>query len=182
MSHGIIWGRGRTNLQQDLSLHLVWSGPVNVFTNYFFFHFSGPLRRFKRIIEHIQSQIVGRRPQNSSPRITRRPTNELSDSSSCGSESLSPTPPTRASDDTVLCGSNRPPAHLARCKSDQERAEDKTFHLPPTNKSSMVSNGRRSNCENIDRVWRRDLFCFYISLMDVYVRVSRSSGSHGLLP
>lgn len=115
---------------------------------------SGPLRRFKRIIEHIQSQIVGRRPQNSSPRITRRPTNELSDSSSCGSESLSPTPtpPTRASDDTVLCGSNRPPAHLARCKSDQERAEDNTFHLPPTNKSSMVSNGRRSNCENVDRV------------------------------
>ncbi|CAL1289899.1 unnamed protein product, partial [Larinioides sclopetarius] len=51
---------------------------------------SGPIRRFKRICEHIQAQILGRRP-NHSPRISRRPTAELSESSSCGSESMSPT-------------------------------------------------------------------------------------------
>ncbi|RWS10811.1 serine/threonine-protein kinase BRSK2-like protein, partial [Dinothrombium tinctorium] len=56
---------------------------------------SGPLRRFKRICDHIQVQILGRRNTNQlSPRMSRRPTRDLSDSScgSCGSETLSPTP------------------------------------------------------------------------------------------
>lgn len=82
---------------------------------------AGPIRRFKRICEHIQAQILGRRPGSHSPRFSRRPpTSELSDSSSCGSESLSPT---QVADDLahVLTASAQP---MARCKSDQDAACD----------------------------------------------------------
>lgn len=84
---------------------------------------SGPIRRFKRICEHIQAQILGRRPGSHSPRINRRPpTSELSDSSSCGSESLSPT---QVSDDlthALVTATGVVP--MARCKSDQDAACD----------------------------------------------------------
>ncbi|GIY21318.1 hypothetical protein CEXT_565051 [Caerostris extrusa] len=80
-------------------------------------HELGPLRRFKRICEHIQAQILGRRP-NTSPRISRRSTNEMSDSSSCGSETLSPT--LRVSDDLSVGARNagQTSTALARCKSE----------------------------------------------------------------
>ncbi|XP_067135494.1 serine/threonine-protein kinase BRSK2-like isoform X1 [Centruroides vittatus] len=89
---------------------------------------SGPIRRFKRICEHIQAQILGRRP-NHSPRISRRPTAELSESSSCGSESLSPTPSRhQISDDMVVnvgsSTSNVSSAVMSRCKSDQDATAD----------------------------------------------------------
>ncbi|XP_037569422.1 serine/threonine-protein kinase BRSK2-like [Dermacentor silvarum] len=84
---------------------------------------SGPIRRFKRICEHIQAQILGRRPGSHSPRFSRRPpTSELSDSSSCGSESLSPT---QVADDlahVLTATGSQPP--MARCKSDQDAACD----------------------------------------------------------
>ncbi|GFV63279.1 hypothetical protein TNCV_1520981 [Trichonephila clavipes] len=120
---------------------------------------SGPLRRFKRICEHIQAQILGRKP-NTSPRISRRSTNEMSDSSSCGSETLSPT--LRVSFDLSV-GSR--PSHntgqsgaLARCKSDQDQS-DLFDNPPPSHHKTVsvgqeqgVSNGRRSNYENKTRV------------------------------
>ncbi|KAJ9589454.1 hypothetical protein L9F63_017357, partial [Diploptera punctata] len=55
------------------------------------------IRRFRRVCEHIQSQVCSRRPPPS-PRATRKFTTELSESSSCGSdtsERLSPYPGTR---------------------------------------------------------------------------------------
>uniref|UniRef100_A0A0K8SMS9 Serine/threonine-protein kinase BRSK2 n=1 Tax=Lygus hesperus TaxID=30085 RepID=A0A0K8SMS9_LYGHE len=60
---------------------------------------SGNIRRFRRVCEHIQSQICSRRPP-SSPRASRKFATELSESSSCGSdtsERLSPYPGTRRS-------------------------------------------------------------------------------------
>ncbi|XP_049839282.1 serine/threonine-protein kinase BRSK2 isoform X2 [Schistocerca gregaria] len=58
---------------------------------------SGNIRRFRRVCEHIQSQVCSRRPPPS-PRAARKFTTELSESSSCGSdtsERLSPYPGTR---------------------------------------------------------------------------------------
>ncbi|KAK6645017.1 hypothetical protein RUM43_001293 [Polyplax serrata] len=58
---------------------------------------SGNFRRFRRVCEHLQSQVCSRRPPPS-PRATRKFTTELSESSSCGSdtsERLSPHPGTR---------------------------------------------------------------------------------------
>ncbi|XP_050720079.1 serine/threonine-protein kinase BRSK2-like isoform X4 [Eriocheir sinensis] len=55
---------------------------------------SGNIRRFRRICEHIQAQVCSRRPP-ASPRVGRKFTTELSESSSCGSdtsERLSPFP------------------------------------------------------------------------------------------
>nr|CAD7429455.1 unnamed protein product [Timema monikensis] len=55
------------------------------------------IRRFRRVCEHIQSQVCSRRPPPS-PRATRKFTTDLSESSSCGSdtsERLSPYPGTR---------------------------------------------------------------------------------------
>ncbi|KAK7080748.1 hypothetical protein SK128_002813 [Halocaridina rubra] len=60
-----------------------------------FLQFPGNIRRFRRICEHIQSQVCSRRPP-ASPRVGRKFTTELSESSSCGSdtsERLSPFPP-----------------------------------------------------------------------------------------
>ncbi|CAL1279421.1 unnamed protein product [Larinioides sclopetarius] len=115
---------------------------------------SGPLRRFKRICEHIQAQILGRRP-NASPRISRRSTNEMSDSSSCGSETLSPT--LRVSDDLSVGSRTGQSAALARCKSDQDQSD--LFDNPPAHHKTVsvgqdkgVTNGRRSNFESKTRV------------------------------
>jgi len=96
----------------------------------------GPVRRFKRICDHIQGQILGRRGTNQhSPRMGRRPTRELSDTSSCGScgsDSLSPTP-TRihVSEDTVSLAAavvntstTNLTGALSRCKSDQDATKD----------------------------------------------------------
>ena len=66
-------------------------------TKIFFNHNLGNIRRFRRVCEHIQSQVCSRRPPPS-PRATRKFTTELSESSSCGSdtsERLSPYPGTR---------------------------------------------------------------------------------------
>ncbi|CAG2163308.1 unnamed protein product [Oppiella nova] len=98
---------------------------------------SGPLRRFKRICDHIQAQVLGSRRAGGqhSPRMGRRPTRELSDTSSCGScgsDSLSPTP-TRlhVSEDTVSLAAavvntstTNLTAAISRCKSDQDAAKD----------------------------------------------------------
>ncbi|KAK9745297.1 hypothetical protein QE152_g7054 [Popillia japonica] len=47
---------------------------------------SGNIRRFRRVCEHIQAQVCTRRPPPS-PRAQRKFTTELSESSSCGSDS-----------------------------------------------------------------------------------------------
>lgn len=95
-----------------------------------FILFLGPIRRFKRICEHIQAQILGRRP-NHSPRISRRPTGELSESSSCGSESMSPTPSRHqvANDDMAVASISMTACSagasaMSRCKSDQDATAD----------------------------------------------------------
>ncbi|KAG8180259.1 hypothetical protein JTE90_019540 [Oedothorax gibbosus] len=88
---------------------------------------SGPIRRFKRICEHIQAQILGRRSHRSPSRLSRRPTSELSESSSCGSESMSPTPSRHTmttSDDIAVVTSAGASAVISRCKSDQDAAAD----------------------------------------------------------
>lgn len=99
---------------------------------------SGPVRRFKRICDVIQVQILGRRTINQnlhSPRMGRRPTRELSDTSSCGScgsDSLSPTSTTlRISEDTVSLAAavvntstTNLTGALSRCKSDQDATAD----------------------------------------------------------
>lgn len=50
------------------------------------FAFVGNIRRFRRLCEHIQKQLFTRRPPPS-PRAQRKFTTELSESSSCGSDS-----------------------------------------------------------------------------------------------
>ena len=49
---------------------------------------SGNIRRFRRICEHVQSQVCSRRPPPPSPRAARKFANseQLSESSSCGSD------------------------------------------------------------------------------------------------
>lgn len=47
---------------------------------------AGNIRRFRRVCEHIQAQVCTRRPPPS-PRAQRKFTTELSESSSCGSDS-----------------------------------------------------------------------------------------------
>lgn len=49
------------------------------------FDCAGNIRRFRRVCEHIQSQVCSRHPP-SSPRASRKFTTELSESSSCGSD------------------------------------------------------------------------------------------------
>ncbi|XP_071038946.1 serine/threonine-protein kinase BRSK2 isoform X2 [Parasteatoda tepidariorum] len=122
---------------------------------------SGPFRRFKRICEHIQTQILGRRP-NASPRITRRSTNEMSDSSSCGSETLSPTPPVLRVSDDMSVGSRPNQGALARCKSDQDQSDLFDSPPPPHNRTvprrgntcddnkAVVSNGNSRRSTNYD--------------------------------
>ncbi|XP_054165364.1 serine/threonine-protein kinase BRSK2-like isoform X2 [Oppia nitens] len=129
---------------------------------------SGPLRRFKRICDHIQAQVMGRRAASQhSPRISRRPTRELSDTSSCGScgsDSLSPTP-TRlhVSEDTVSLAAavvntstTNLTGALSRCKSDQDAAKDiferETNRLSERRQESVrlinnITNGRRLSLE-----------------------------------
>ncbi|XP_076313283.1 serine/threonine-protein kinase BRSK2-like isoform X3 [Tachypleus tridentatus] len=112
---------------------------------------AGPIRRFKRMCEHIQTQILGRRP-NHSPRICRRPTAELSDSSSCGSESLSPTPTrTQVSDDmaVTMATSTGTSVIMARCKSDQDATAD-IFERETRALSQRrgMTNGRRMSYDN----------------------------------
>ncbi|KPM07628.1 serine/threonine kinase SAD-1-like protein, partial [Sarcoptes scabiei] len=96
---------------------------------------SGPVRRFRRICEHISAYILGRRthpPPPHSPRMSRRPTRELSDTSSCGSDSLSPTPThLHISEDTISLAAavvnssaNNLTGALSRCKSDQDATKD----------------------------------------------------------
>ncbi|KAH9394599.1 Serine/threonine-protein kinase brsk1 [Tyrophagus putrescentiae] len=98
---------------------------------------NGPVRRFRRICEHISGHILGRRTPGAphSPRMSRRPTRELSDTSSCGScgsDSLSPTPThLHISEDTISLAAavvNSSTVNLtgalARCKSDQDAAKD----------------------------------------------------------
>ena len=65
------------------------------FSDTIFLFLLGNIRRFRRICEHLQSQVCSRRPP-ASPRVGRKFTTELSESSSCGSdtsERLSPFPP-----------------------------------------------------------------------------------------
>ena len=100
------------------------------------FHCAGPVRRFRRICDHISGHILGRRSAHS-PRMSRRPTRELSDTSSCGScgsDSLSPTPThLHISEDTISLAAavvNTSTNNLiqqgalSRCKSDQDAAKD----------------------------------------------------------
>ena len=94
------------------------------------------MRRFRRICDHISALILGRRTGTPhSPRMNRRPTRELSDTSSCGScgsDSLSPTPThLHISEDTISLAAavvnsstNNLTGALSRCKSDQDAAKD----------------------------------------------------------
>uniref|UniRef100_T1JDV5 non-specific serine/threonine protein kinase n=1 Tax=Strigamia maritima TaxID=126957 RepID=T1JDV5_STRMM len=62
---------------------------------------SGNVRRFKRICEHIQSQVIARRPPSSPRAVRKYNATELSESSSCGSDRsdrLSPTPTSNLTD------------------------------------------------------------------------------------
>ncbi|XP_054280711.1 serine/threonine-protein kinase BRSK2 isoform X1 [Macrosteles quadrilineatus] len=64
---------------------------------------SGNIRRFRRVCEHIQSQVCSRHPP-SSPRASRKFTTELSESSSCGSDTsdrLSPYLGTRQAESDI---------------------------------------------------------------------------------
>lgn len=101
------------------------------------YQFVGPVRRFKRICDHISAHILGRRSTatSHSPRMSRRPTRELSDTSSCGScgsDSLSPTPThLHISEDTISLAAavvnsstNNLTGALSRCKSDQDATKD----------------------------------------------------------
>lgn len=72
---------------------------------------SGNIRRFRRLCELIQAQVCSRRPPPS-PRAQRKFAQELSESSSCGSdtsERLSPHPGTRQV--------SRPPGSARRPRS-----------------------------------------------------------------
>lgn len=99
-------------------------------------HLLGPVRRFRRICDHICANVLGRAASGlsaPSPRMSRRPTRELSDTSSCGScnsDSLSPTPThLQISDDAISLAAavvnsstTNLTGALARCKSDQDAA------------------------------------------------------------
>ncbi|XP_046742921.1 serine/threonine-protein kinase BRSK2 isoform X2 [Diprion similis] len=104
---------------------------------------SGNIRRFRRVCEHIQSQICGRgiglgiggqsRAGPPSPRTSRKFTQEMSESSSCGSDtserlSLSPHPATRQ----VVC--------FSKIDSDIE-SDTSVFDV----KLPTRENGRRSS-------------------------------------
>ncbi|XP_074593090.1 serine/threonine-protein kinase BRSK2-like [Brevipalpus obovatus] len=98
---------------------------------------SGPIRRFKRICDHLQVHVLGRRGTGGvqlSPRTGRRPSRDLSDSSSCGSTSHSPTG-TRIhiAEDSISLAASKLNSNsslstkgvpLSRCKSDQDAATD----------------------------------------------------------
>ncbi|UYV79309.1 BRSK1 [Cordylochernes scorpioides] len=115
---------------------------------------SGPIRRFKRICEHIQAQILGRRP-TLSPRIRRRHTPELSDSSSCGSESLSPTERAGLAGDDISVRSAGSETPLARCKSDQTAAGEEASHRAAAaqeNQPRALANGRRLSYDARDQL------------------------------
>ncbi|KAA0186108.1 hypothetical protein HAZT_HAZT010313 [Hyalella azteca] len=99
------------------------------------FKSAGNIRRFRRICEHLQSQVCSRRPP-ASPRVGRKFTTELSESSSCGSDTsdrLSPftTPIKQTGDSDIEGDSNEAP-----------EAEEAT--TPPEDKISSVTNGARS--------------------------------------
>ncbi|XP_023727635.1 serine/threonine-protein kinase BRSK2-like [Cryptotermes secundus] len=90
---------------------------------------SGNIRRFRRVCEHIQSQVCSRRPPPS-PRATRKFTTELSESSSCGSdtsERLSPYPGTR------------------QVESDIE-SDTSVFDVKSPTRENGNSGGRRRSC------------------------------------
>ncbi|XP_075678168.1 serine/threonine kinase SAD-1-like isoform X2 [Dermatophagoides pteronyssinus] len=134
---------------------------------------SGPVRRFRRICEHISGYILGRRSTSAprSPRMSRRPTRELSDTSSCGScasDSLSPTPThLHISEDTISLAAavvnsstNNLTGALSRCKSDQDANKDlfkrdvKLLERRATQTDSTgvpriinIANGRRMSLE-----------------------------------
>ncbi|XP_015430349.1 PREDICTED: serine/threonine-protein kinase BRSK2 [Dufourea novaeangliae] len=107
---------------------------------------SGNIRRFRRVCEHIQSQVCSRnvgitlgsqsRAAPPSPRASRKFANEMSESSSCGSDTserlfLSPHPATRQ----VVCFFSLP--HI---DSDLE-SDTSVFDV----KSPTRENGRRSS-------------------------------------
>ncbi|XP_073990296.1 BRSK family serine/threonine-protein kinase sugar-free frosting isoform X3 [Rhodnius prolixus] len=110
MSFRVEYRRGATGaamfqrqvrFQVDISSVSKPSSPKEYLYAVTFTLLTGNIRRFRRVCEHIQSQICSRRPP-SSPRASRKFTTELSESSSCGSDTsdrLSPYPGTRAESD-----------------------------------------------------------------------------------
>ncbi|KAK3885341.1 hypothetical protein Pcinc_010444 [Petrolisthes cinctipes] len=96
---------------------------------------SGNIRRFRRICEHIQAQVCSRRPP-ASPRVGRKFTTELSESSSCGSdtsERLSPFPQGKQAESDV--------------ESDVSQSDAKNMSGRGGTESSQpnVSNGRSTS-------------------------------------
>ncbi|GAB6026005.1 hypothetical protein CHUAL_011970 [Chamberlinius hualienensis] len=97
---------------------------------------AGNIRRFKRICEHIQSQVLSRRPPTS-PRTYRKFNTELSESSSCGSDRsdrLSPTPMhslTDTEDSSSLDNYEKPKLPT------RQRSEGR----------NLIANGRRNSIE-----------------------------------
>lgn len=108
------------------------------------FYLSGNIRRFRRVCEHIQSQVCSRsvginlggqsRAAPPSPRASRKFTTEMSESSSCGSDTserlfLSPHPATRQ----VVCFNKvvhrhlPPPSH--HCRDNSFLISQKSFFV-----------------------------------------------------
>ncbi|CAB3375863.1 serine/threonine-protein kinase BRSK2 isoform X2 [Cloeon dipterum] len=106
MSFKVEYKRGSTGpamfqrqvrFQVDISMVNRPEEPVDSLYAITFTLISGNIRRFRRVCEHIQAQVCSRRPP-ASPRAQRKVAPELSESSSCGSdtsERLSPYPGTR---------------------------------------------------------------------------------------
>lgn len=110
---------------------------------------SGNIRRFRRVCEHIQSQVCSRRPPPS-PRATRKFTTELSESSSCGSdtsERLSPHPGTRQSDIDFDCS-------VFDAKSPtKESIHDRQQNIPQQflRRNSSTSNNNNNHHHNMGK-------------------------------
>uniref|UniRef100_A0A6A7G5L2 non-specific serine/threonine protein kinase n=3 Tax=Hirondellea gigas TaxID=1518452 RepID=A0A6A7G5L2_9CRUS len=106
---------------------------------------SGNIRRFRRICEHLQSQVCSRRPP-ASPRVGRKFTTELSESSSCGSDTsdrLSPFPPglKQIGDSDIEGDLGEPPdKSIIKVAATEEEEEDGDLPTP-------VANGGRSSSD-----------------------------------
>ncbi|XP_025830966.1 serine/threonine-protein kinase BRSK2 [Agrilus planipennis] len=115
---------------------------------------SGNIRRFRRVCEHIQAQVCTRRPPPS-PRAQRKFTTDLSESSSCGSDSSELFPNNRQLNMLQLEGSDLE----SECsifdvrtatRDSQRRASTNNNTEAADQTSSSNTKTVRSNSENTD--------------------------------
>ncbi|XP_063843507.1 serine/threonine-protein kinase BRSK2-like isoform X1 [Scylla paramamosain] len=107
----------------------------------------GNIRRFRRICEHIQAQVCSRRPP-ASPRVGRKFTTELSESSSCGSdtsERLSPFPQGKQAESDI--------------ESDASQSDGKNLsgHGGSESPQPSVTNGRSTSDPETQQLGSSDL-------------------------